>query len=148
MDLNLFQTDEYKNLSKKNIYNTIEYLLKEGIEFNIVVYVDFIEFTPEVPKSIIDFEELSLFIISAYSFESASLDKDYLYFEAGFGAENFGSFLKVPLQAIAQIAIEVTLILINYYKPKKEKFQLDRSMDILLNNPENQKFLNKKSNKK
>jgi hypothetical protein len=142
--MRLFEKDSYKNLVIKNNYNTIEFLFNEGMEFAIVAYTNIIEFNPQIPKSVIKFEKQALFAIAGYSYESAILKEKHLIFEAGFGKENFGSVLTVPLEAIAQIIIDNTLLNISYYEPK-----VINSMDILLKNPENLKLINKrKRNKK
>ena len=69
-------------------------------------------------------------------------------FEAGFGLENYGSHLTIPLEAIAQIIVNEDILSISYYKPKKEQPKELNSMDILLNNPENLKLLKKKKGNK
>jgi len=141
--MKLFEKDSYKNLVIKNNYNTIEFLFKEGIEFSIVAYVDVIDFNPTIPTSVIKFEKQALFAIAGYSYESAVLEEKKLIFEAGFGAQNFGSVLTVPLEAISQIIVDKDIINISYYEPKKIN-----SMDILLSNPENLKLINKKKRNK
>ena len=113
-----------------------------------MAYTDVIDFNPQIPKSIIEFDELALFILARYSFESAILQKDSLMFEAGFGQENYGSHLTIPLEAVAQIIVNEDVLAISYYKPKKEKQKELNSMDILLNNPENLKLLKKKKGNK
>jgi len=139
----LYEKKSYKELSKKNIYNTIEFLLKEGVEFSIIAYTNFIDFNPEIPKEIIEFEEITMFMIAGYSFESAVLNRDSFSFEAGFGEQNYGAILTIPLEAIVQIRVDEDLLVVNYYEPKEEP-KLENSMNILLNNPENQKLLKKK----
>ena len=136
--MKLFQSNEYKSVAIKNNYNIIEFLLKENIEFIIIAHTNVIEFNPPIPKEVIEFDEIVRFDIAGYSFESATLNRDSLIFEAGFGAQNYGSILTIPLEAIYQIAVGETLLSINYYKPKKIN-----SMEILLNNPENKKLLKK-----
>ncbi len=73
--------------------------------------------------------------------------EDELIFEAGFGQENIGSFVSVPLSAILQIVIEETPILINLSIPKepeeKDNGGVEKSMEALLSNPENQKLFKK-----
>ena len=138
----LFKSDDYRELVEKNNYNTIEFLLKMGVDFGIVAYTDFINFNPEIPKSIIDFDRYALFIIAGYSKESAVLNKESLSFEAGFGESNYGSHLTIPLEAIAQIVVGEDIISISLYEPKK-RVEPKNSMDLLLNNPENQTLLKK-----
>ncbi len=145
-----FQSNEYKELSKKNIYDTLALLLKKGIEFSIISYTNVINFNPIIPKEIIEFDEIAMFIIAGYSYESSSLNKETFNFEAGFGAENYGSVLSIPLEAIVQIAIGEELLLINHYEPKENiPEEVNKSMDILLNNPENLKLIKRnKDNQK
>jgi len=143
MNKEVFETKSYKEMIIKNIYNTIEFLLKEGVEFSIICYTDFIEFNPPIPSEIIEFNEITLFAISGYSFESSSITKSSFTFEAGFGAQNYGSYLKIPLEAIMQIVVGEDVLLLNYYEPKEEQ-EVTNSMDILLNNPENLKLIKKR----
>ena len=140
-----FQSSEYKELAKKNIYATLELLLKKGIEFSIISYTKVIDFNPAIPKEIMQFDEIAMFIIAGYSYESSLLNKDSFSFETGFGAENFGSVLNIPLEAIVQIAIGEELLLINHFEPKEQALAEEvSSMDILLNNPENLKLMKRK----
>ena len=89
-------------------------------------------------------------MIANYSFETASVEEGYLSFEAGFGSENIGALVQVPLSAIRQIYVDEYPILINvapYTKEEKEEVQVneeENSMNALLNNPENAKLLKKK----
>ena len=145
-----FQSKEYKELSKKNIHDTLELLLKRGMEFSIISYTNIIDFNPAIPNEIIEFDEIAMFIIAGYSFESSTLNKDTFSFEAGFGVENYGSILSIPLEAIVQIAIGEELLLINHYEPKEViPEEVNNSIDILLNNPENLKLIKRnKDNQK
>jgi len=143
--MDIYQKSSYKDLVIKNAYNTLEFLLKEGVDFAIATYSNVIEFNPPIPKEIIEFDESVLFIISNYSKESAYLTKSDFVFEAGFGKENFGSTLKIPLEAIMQIILNEDILHISYYEPKVEE-KLS-SMELLLNNPENQKLLKKRREK-
>jgi hypothetical protein len=135
----IYKRLEYKELAIKNNYNTLEFLLNSSSEFSIVCYTDVVEFNPPVPSSIIEFDNLTLFNIANYTLESASLDEKSFTIETGFGAQNFGSLLTIPLEAIYQIIYKNDLLCINYYKPKVPK----SSMEIFLNNPENLKLLRK-----
>ena len=142
-----FQSKEYKQLAVQNIHATLELLLKKGVEFSIISHTNVIDFNPVIPKEIITFDEIAMFIIAGYSYESSNLSKTSLSFEAGFGEENFGSVLTIPLEAIVQIAIGEELLLINHFEPKEvviEEEKENSSMDILLNNPENLKLINRK----
>ena len=148
MTINLFQTPEYKKLMQEHIFKTIEYLFQKNQEFAVACEIKHISFSPELPQSIQDsFEETVLFILSGYTFESANIDKDYFSFEAGFGDENFGSTVTIPLLCIKQVFVSDHPIVFNlskYEGEKKENATNKSSMEALLNNPENKKLLKKK----
>ena len=140
MQEDIYQNENYrKNIIKSNYY-ILTFLLTQNVPFSIVCYSDVVNFNPPVPKDIIEFEELTIFNIANFTLESALLNEDSLVIETGFGSENFGSILTIPLEAIYQIAYKNELLAINYYKPKVKK----SSMDIFLNNPENLKLIKKK----
>ena len=148
MTINLFQTPEYKKLMQEYIFKTIEYLFQKNQEFAVACEIKHISFSPELPQSIQDsFEETVLFILSGYTFKSANIDKDYFSFEAGFGDENFGSTVTIPLLCIKQVFVgdhPIVFNLAKYEGEKKESVSNKSSMEALLNNPENKKLLKKK----
>jgi len=144
--MELFKKCEYKELVVKNCYNTLKFLLKEGVDFSIATYTNVIEFNPPIPQEIATFDESALFVIANYTKESTTIDKSSITFETGFGNENFGSILTIPLEAIMQIFVGEEILHISYYEPKVKIVQ--NSMELLLNNPENQKLLKKKITKK
>lgn len=153
MNINLFQTEEYKALISEHIHKTIIYMFSQQQEFAIACEIKHITFTPELPSEIkATFDETVLFILSGYTFESAKLEEEYFSFEAGFGSDNFGSTVSVPLLAMKQIFVEDHPIVINLaeYNPTKgtkgngKKNSEKNSMKSLLNNPENRKLLKKR----
>ena len=146
MTINLFQTSEYKTLMEEHINKTIYYLFEKDSEFAIACDIQHITFSPELPSNVLEtFKETVLFIISGYSFETAKLEEGYLSFEAGFGENNFGSTVTVPLLAIKQLFVGDNPIVMNFAQPTKKKVASSKnSMEALLNNPENKKLLKKK----
>jgi len=149
MTINLFQTPEYKKLIKEYIVKNIEYMFQKNQEFALACEVKHISFIPQLPLSIKDtFDETVLFILSGYTFESATLEEDTFSFEAGFGNENFGSTVTVPLLAIKQIFVNDHPIVINLAEHTNERIKNEEaqknSMKSLINNPENKKLLKKK----
>jgi hypothetical protein len=151
MTINLFQTPEYRTLIQTHISQTIGYLFEKNQEFALACEIKYITFTPELPSDIKEtFEDTVLFILSGYTFESAQLEENYFSFEAGFGSDNFGSTVSVPLLAIKQIFVADNPIVINLANPViEEKVDVSKkssisSMEALLNNPENKKLLKKK----
>ena len=146
MTINLFQTPEYRALMKDHISRTIQYLFEKDQEFAIACEIKYVTFSPELPSSILDtFNESVLFILSGYTYESAKLDDGVFSFEAGFGDDNFGSTVSVPLLGIKQLFIGEHPIVLNLAHPEEKKATSAKSsMEALMNNPENQKLLKKK----
>jgi len=152
MTINLLQTPEYRALIQSHIYETIKYLFSQNQEFALACQVKYITFTPELPADIKNsFEDTVLFILSGFTFESAQLNDDYFSFEAGFGSENFGSTVSLPLLGIKQIFVGDSPILINLAHPelesekkKEDSASKKSSMEALLSNPENKKLLKTK----
>lgn len=152
MTMNLFQTHEYRTLMQKHLSETIDYLFKENQEFALACEVKYITFSPELPSSIKDsFDHTVLFILSGFTLETAQLEEEYFSFEAGFGSDNFGSVVSVPLLAIKQIFVGENPIVINFADPlikdrekREESASKKSSMEALLNNPENKKLLKNK----
>ncbi len=146
MTINLFQTATYKDLISEHIINTINYLFDKNQEFAIACEIQHITFYPELPTSIQEsFDETVLFILSGYTFETATLDEDSFSFEAGFGEDNFGSTVRVPLLAIKQLFVGDHPIVLNLANPiSEQKPSTKNSMESLLKNPENKKLLKKR----
>jgi hypothetical protein len=151
MTINLFQTPEYRELMNTHISQTIEYLFEKNSEFSLACEIKHCLFNPELPANIQEsFDDVVLFVLSGYTFETSRLDEEAFTFEAGFGEDNVGSVVSVPLLAIQQMFIGSTSIVINHAKPmyefeNKEKNVVkstskNNSMEALLNNPENKKF--------
>jgi hypothetical protein len=140
--------EEFSNLMKLHIKDIIELLLNRGEFFSILTNIQNVTFEPSLPEHISkNFKPITLFVVAEYTFESSSLDEDFLYFEAGFGEENIGSFITIPLGSIVQIIIGETPIFINLAleQNKQEKDSaVKKSTNIFLSNPENRKILKKK----
>ena len=146
MAVDLFQTYEYRMIMEDHLKKTISYLFDKDQEFAIACEVGYITFSPELPQEISGmFNETILFILGGYTFESAKLENDHLIFEAGFGSENFGSTVSVPLLAIKQVFVGDHPIVLNHAKMKSKMEEASRqsSMDALLKNPKNKKLLKK-----
>jgi hypothetical protein len=152
MTINLLQTPEYRTLIQSHIFETIKFLFNKNQEFALACEVKYITFTPELPSEIKDkFDDTVLFILSGFTFESAQLDEEYFSFEAGFGSDNFGSTVSLPLLAIKQLFLGDNPIVINLANPvieseKKKEASASKksSMEALLKNPENKKLLKNK----
>lgn len=153
MLFDIVKSDDFRKLMQNHIEELIIYFFKSEQNFGILCNIDEISFEPALPAHISsEFRPMTLFFLAGYTFETAHIDGDKLIFEAGFGTENIGSFVSVPLLSILQIIVDETPIFVNlatYEKSKdekvveKDKDGIKNSMEALLSNPENMKF-NKK----
>lgn len=153
MLFDIVKNDAYAKLMRNHIQELLIFLFEQQQNFGILCKIEHLSFDPELPKHISDeFRPLTLFFLAGYTFESARIDDDVLIFEAGFGNENMGSFVTVPLLSIMQIIIDETPIFVNLATPKGEEQNrpaksdddgIKTSMSAFLSNPENQKFIKK-----
>ncbi len=146
MSLENLETQDFKTLMKEHILKTIEYMFNNNQEFGIACEISEVHFEPLLPVELqSSMPEVTLFMLANYSFESAILDENYLSFEAGFGAENIGALVQIPLLAIKQLFVGEYPVLINIVSSsvieEVEVHNEDNSMNALLNNPENAKLL-------
>ena len=153
MSIKKLESSEYKELMKEHIYATVEYLFNKNQEFGIACETSEVSFEPNLPTDIREsLPEVTLFMLANYSFETANIDTQYVSFEAGFGVDNFGALVHIPLLAVKQIFVDEYPILINVSSTnpleKEEEAQEEKesvnSMEALLNNPENAKLLKRK----
>jgi len=146
----MLSNERFCDIMGDHIEDLLEYLLFENINFSILTNVSEVDFRPELPSDIREsFKPITMFVLAGYTLESASLNDNFLSFEAGFGADNYGSMVSIPVLSILQIIVEDTPIFINLCisinrkKTKKEIDGVKKSMEALLSNPENKKLLKK-----
>lgn len=138
----IIQDSDFAKLMQKNIQDTIIHFFSKEQSFGVLCKIEDVEFSPDLPKDIkTQLHQMTLFFLAGYTFETAKVDDGCLVFEAGFGADNFGSLVRVPLLSIMQIIIDETPVLINLTNYKKENNGVKNSMNSFLTNPENSKFL-------
>lgn len=124
MIFNIIEDVKYKKLVERQIFETIEFLLEKEEEFSITANINGVSFNPEIPKSIAQsFPNFTLFTLANYTYTTAELTKESISFETGFGAENFGSIVTVPLHAIFQIVINESILFLNPTATVKKYFQ-------------------------
>jgi len=149
---NLVEDIDFSKVMEKNIENLIFLLFEKDQNFGILCKLEHISFDPPLPQSIIsEFRPMTLFFLAGYTFETANIIEDKIVFEAGFGLDNLGSIVSVPLLSIVQIIVDETPLLINLatYKKKSSRVEhtdnggIENSMASFLSNPENSKFLKK-----
>ncbi|EAB5333614.1 hypothetical protein GL541_02890 [Campylobacter jejuni] len=141
----ILKNENFIHTMQKHCYEVISHLIEENIEFSIVANTNFIDFNPELPKELdVKQNPYALFALGGYTFESIQLNKDFIQFHAGFGNDDFDSFVKVDLGAITQIQIENNILFINFSLYKREDSKnLQKSKNIFLNNPKNKDIFKK-----
>ena len=146
----MIKDKSYTNLMHKHIEELLLFMFEQDQNFGILCKIEHLSFEPQLPEHIRnEFRPMTLFFLAGYTFESARLDANTLIFEAGFGEENVGSFVSVPLLSIMQIIVDETPIFINLSSPSeiasnqapKRENGVENSMSSFLSNPENQKFI-------
>ncbi len=149
---NIIEDKEFALLMQKNIQELIIHFFEKEQNFGILCKVEEATFEPNLPDSIeSEFRPLTLFFLAGYTFETARIEDGFLVFEAGFGSENFGSVVTVPLLSVMQIIVDETPVFINLstYREKKVVTKevdgggVKNSMASFLSNPENSKFIKK-----
>ena len=149
---NVIEDKEFALLMQKNIQELIIHFFQKEQNFGILCKIEEAAFEPNLPDSIeSEFRQLTLFFLAGYTFETARIEDGFLVFEAGFGSENFGSVVTVPLLSIMQIIVDETPVFINLsnYREKTvvekevDKDGVESSMASFLSNPENSKLIKK-----
>ena len=142
----IIESDDYKSLVSAQIKETIKYLINNNEEFAITANIKGITFTPELPDAIYaQLSAFSLFILANYTYTTLDLDEGHIYFEAGFGKENFGSLVKIPYNAIFQIIVDESILFVNStatvqnFFSKKE--QSNKSLNAFKKNPNNKSLI-------
>lgn len=153
MLLDVINKPSYAKMMQRHIEEVMLELFKQDKNFGILCKIDYITFEPDLPEDIKkNFSNVTMFFLAGYTYESAKIEDSLLTFEAGFGSENIGSVVSVPLLSIIQIVLDETPIFVNLSDPiitfDKEEEQSDNngvqnSMASFLSNPENKKFLKK-----
>ncbi len=151
MLIDIIKADGFISLMQNHIEEILLYLFEQNQNFGILCKIDHVTFEPPLPEHICnEFRQMTLFFLAGYTFESARLEEGYLSFEAGFGSENVGSVVTLPLLGIMQIIVDETPVFVNLATLKEREKEvketpkgINNSMASFLSNPENQKFLKK-----
>ncbi len=151
----LIEDRDFSKIMKKHIAELLVLFFQKEQNFEILCKIEDISFNPKLPDDIsTKFQPLTLFSLEGYTFETAHIENEMLIFEAGFGSENFGSVVSVPLLNILQIIVDKSSLFINIAVENREKEEeksknidgegVKNSMESFLANPENLKFLKKR----
>ncbi len=129
----------FRDLKSKHAEEILTLLLQNDDEFSVLCHAEHIDFNPELPQEITkNFTNAIVFAIANYTLQSAHVLDGKFIFEAGFGEENIGSVVTVPLDNIIQITQEDVPLFINAAAtlPKEEK-----PKNPFASNPRNKKFI-------
>ncbi len=141
----IIEQNSYKGLVSSQIKDVITFLLNNNKEFSITANLEAMEFNPELPSTIkSQLSKFSLYILSNYTYTTVKIINDnILSFEAGFGSENFGSTVQVPLHSIFQIIIDDSILYLNPIATvdKFNKKPKEKSLNNFKNNPRNLKLI-------
>lgn len=149
---NIVKEKKFARIMQKHIEDVVTHFFQIEQNFGILCKIEDTTFDPPLPAEMArEFRSLTLFFLAGYTFETAQIVDNHLVFEAGFGNDNFGSVVQVPLLSILQIIVDETPVFINlttYKEEKKEVLKEDEkgvknSMESFLSNPENSKFFKK-----
>jgi len=135
----IIQDNTFRQIKIKHANEILTHLLELNEPFSVLCVREGINFNPLLPEKITEnFTDVILFSLANYTLRSAFLENGQLIFEAGFGEENFGSVVSVPIENIIQITQEETPLFINVSAtlPKTQKPKNPFAI-----NPRNKKFL-------
>lgn len=138
----ILSENKFCDLMQKHCYEVLNILIEKNIEFSIVANTKYVEFDPLLPKDLdISKNPYALFALGGYTFTSIKLNEKTITFHAGFGPDDFATFVSVDLGAITQIQVENSVLFVNFSfyekKDKKNDNMMEKSMNIFLNNPKN-----------
>ena len=130
MIIDIVEDTNYKDMVEGQIFELCEYLINNDAEFSITANIKGAKFNPEIPESISNaFPPFTMFSLMNYTFESIELTPTHISFEAGFGAENFGSVVTIPLFAIFQVVIDESILFLNPTATVEKFFKIDDTID-------------------
>lgn len=131
---------------QEHCYEVIKRLIELKLEFCVVADTQFVSYAPPLPDDLNPSKNpLALFALAGYTFDSLELHGDRIDFHAGFGPNDFATFVSVDLGAIKQIQVENDLIFVNFslYDRIDEDKLTQNSMNVFLKNPNNKDSLKK-----
>ena len=114
MILDILEDEDYKEMIEGQIFELIGHLLNKQQEFSITVNIKAVEFEPEIPDTISkNFQPFTVFALANYTYSSIELTDTHISFETGFGPQNFGSVVTIPLFALFQIVVSDSILFLN-----------------------------------
>ena len=136
----IIENKTFQEIKTKHAKELLEFLIPNVEEFSIICNLQNITFSPTLPEHIQkELKDIIVFVLANYTLSTAKIEGEYLIFEAGFGEENFGSIVKVPLENIIQILEDETPLFVNVAATLKKE---EKAKNPFALNPRNQKFMN------
>jgi hypothetical protein len=142
---------KFRDLIKNQIRDIIDYLLVHNKEFAITANIKGVSFNPEIPKSVVkNFSSFTIFTLSNYTYSTIVISDENISFEAGFGADNFGSRVTITFYALFQLLIDDSILFVNPTATVEKYFleeninkqnQASRSKNAFSMNPKNKNLL-------
>ena len=143
MPQNITENLEFQELIQNHCKEQINFFISKGIDFSVVANISNITFEPDLPNDLKDnLSKFSLFTLAGYTFQSAYIKEESLFFEAGFGKDNFGSLIQIPFSSIFQIIKNDNIVFINISATLEniDKNPKNKSMNVFKKNPNNSRF--------
>ena len=143
MPQNITENLEFQDLIQNHCKEQINFFISKGIDFSVVANISNITFEPDLPNDLKDnLSKFSLFTLAGYTFQSAYIKEESLFFEAGFGKDNFGSLVQIPFSSIFQIIKNDNIVFINISATLEniDKNPKNKSMNVFKKNPNNSRF--------
>ena len=157
------QNLKLKALLTKHAKEILHLLIEQNISFSILCDISKTTFDPPLPPDIAqNLDTLTLFVLAGYTFESIELGVHTISFEAGFGAQNFGSLVSIDYEGVVQILIQDSTlvqeisIFVNVSNPhlykglevaNEDMEGLEHSFFALSSNPKNAYLFNNQDEK-
>ena len=143
MPQNITENSEFQELIQNHCKEQLNFFISKGIDFSVVANISNITFEPDLPNDLKDnLSKFSLFTLAGYTFQSAYIKEESLFFEAGFGKDNFGSLVQIPFSSIFQIIKNDNIVFINISATLEniDKNPKNKSMNVFKKNPNNSRF--------
>ena len=143
MTQNITENVEFQELIQNHCKEQINFFISKGIDFSVVANISNITFEPDLPNDLKDnLSKFSLFTLAGYTFQSAYIKEESLFFEAGFGKDTFGSLVRIPFSSIFQIIKNDKIVFINISATLEniDKNPKNKSMNVFKKNPNNSRF--------
>jgi len=114
MILDILENEDYKEMVEGQIFELLGHLLNKNQEFSITANIKTVEFDPEIPSAISDnFQPFTIFALANYTYSTIELSDTHISFETGFGPQNFGSVVTIPLFALFQVVVSDSILFLN-----------------------------------